>query len=114
MEKKINLAIAIILSRPQRNPLLLSRACQIILGKIGTIHWRRVVGTYDGKGALVPFAPQHVRCSQTSSTSAYNRNRAWPVSHSLASGWRDFFTNKDFVANFFNSPAGHRIESRGS
>src|SRR5215467_6109717 len=104
MEEKINPATAIVVSRPQGNPLLLSRACQVIFGKIRTIHWRDVVGADDRNRALKAFAPQHVSRRQTSTTSAYYHNRAWLVSCSLRNGWCDFLTNKDFVANLFNSP----------
>src|SRR5215472_519914 len=112
MEEKINLAIAIVVSGPQRNPLLLSRACQVIFGKIGTIHGRRVVPTDHRKGAFVAFAPQHVRCCQTSSTSANDDNRAWSVRYSLRDGWRDSLTNKDLVANFFNPPTRDWVKRR--
>jgi hypothetical protein len=60
MEEKINLAVAIVIWRSQRNPVLLSRASQVILGKVRTIHWRRGVGTHDGKRTVVALAPQRV------------------------------------------------------
>jgi hypothetical protein len=87
MKVKINLATAIVVSRPQRNPLLLSRACQVVFGKIRTIHWGRVVGTYDRNRALIAFAPQHVCGRQTSSTSPDKHNGAWSVGYSLGNRW---------------------------
>src|ERR1700730_9912064 len=65
MEEKINLAVAIVVRRSQRNPVFLSRASQVILGKVRTIHWRRVVGTHDGKRTVVALSPQHVGPSET-------------------------------------------------
>jgi hypothetical protein len=60
VKEKIDPAVAIVVRGPQRNPVFLSRACEVILGKVRTIHWRRVVGTHDGKRTVVALSPQHV------------------------------------------------------
>jgi hypothetical protein len=60
MEEKINLALAIVVRRSQGYPVLLSRASQVILGKVRTIHGRGAIGTHDGKRTVVALAPQHV------------------------------------------------------
>src|SRR5262245_47056981 len=86
-EEEINTVVAIIVSRSKRNPFFLRRACEVVLGKVRTIHWRRVVGTYDGKSTVVALTPQHVGRSQTSSSSAHNHNRAGTLAPSLGGLW---------------------------
>src|SRR5215469_5477457 len=65
IEEKINLPLAVVVRRPQRNPVLLCRAGQIVFGKIRTIHRWRIVGTYDREGPSITFPPEHVRRRQT-------------------------------------------------
>src|SRR5216683_4711719 len=112
MEEKIDLAVAIVVRRSQRNPVLLRRACQKILGKVRAIYWRRGVGTHDGKGTVVALSPQHVGRSQTSGASAHNHDRAWTLCSTLGSRWWNLLTNKNLVAQFFHSPTRNRIKSR--
>ena len=79
MEEEINLVVAIIVRRPQRNPIFLSRACEVVLGKVRAIHRRRVVGTHDSKRTVVALSPKHVGRSQARGTSTYYHNRVWPL-----------------------------------
>jgi hypothetical protein len=112
VKEKIDPTIAIIVGRPQRNPLFLSRASQVILGKVRAIYGRRGVGTHDGKRTVVALSPQHVGRSQTSGASAHNHDRAWPLCSTPGSRWWNLLTNKNLVAQFFHSPTRNRIKSR--
>src|SRR5215469_9051324 len=112
IEEKINLPLAVVIRRPQRNPVLLCRAGQIVLGKIRTIHRWRVVGTYDREGPSITFPPQHVRRRQTGSASAYDHNRTWSIRRTFGSRRREFLTNENLVAETFNPPTGNGVKGR--
>jgi hypothetical protein len=98
VKEKIDPAVAIIVRRPQRNPLFLGRASQVILGKVRTIYWRRGVGTHDGKRTVVALSPQHVGRSQTRGASTHDYDRAWTLRSTLGSRWWELLTHKNLVA----------------
>ena len=59
-EHQLDPIVRVELWRPQRNPVLLRGASQIVLRQVRPVGWRRVVGADDRDLAVVPFAPQHV------------------------------------------------------
>src|ERR1041385_2199857 len=99
------------MGRPQRDPIFRRCSRQIVFGKIRPVAWRSFISADHRDRALISFAPQHIRGSQSGGASPHNDNRAW------SGTWRwlfrriaQLFTDENFVSYLLYFPAGNRIE----
>ena len=69
------MSLGVQLRRPQRNPLVLCFAGQVVLGQVRTIHGRIVIGADDRHRVLVALTSQHVGRGQTGGATSDDHNR---------------------------------------
>ena len=62
-------------SGPERNPFFLRRAGEVVLGEVGPVARRGIVGTDHGEWAIVALTPQHVGRRESRRTAAHDHDR---------------------------------------
>ena len=101
--------------RPERNPVFLCLARQIILRQVWPIAGRGSVGAQHDERAIVAFATENVRGREASRAPADDDDRLWPEApavarHRFGIRHRQLFVDEDHVARSFHLPAGNRIQ----
>src|SRR5215467_12610390 len=113
MQLQVDAAFGIEVVRPERDPIVLRLAGQVILGKIRSVDgWIRVGADYRDR-SVVPLATQHVGGGEASGAAADDHDgseRTGRGADGGRRGRRKLVPDENSVAASLDAPARDRIE----